>query len=85
MPHRAGPLVRPRSHDVTSPVTIEEAIIVAKSNSNARSTSGDYINKVLEKQMSGFYLALGTAAKAKEGSSPKGAETKQPSGTSKSK
>jgi len=58
---------------------------VAKSNSNARSTSGDYINKVLEKQMSGFYLALGTAAKAKERSSTKGTEPKQSLGTNKSK
>lgn len=58
-------------------MTIEETAVVAKSNSNARSTSGDYVNKVLEKQMSGFYLALGAKPKSKEGSSPKVGESKR--------
>lgn len=45
--------------------------------SGRRSTSGKYMDMVLEKQMSGFHLALRSNTTAKERSSAKTVLTKQ--------
>lgn len=56
-----------------------------KNPSVRRSTSGKYMDMVLEKQMSGFHLALRSTTTVKERSSAKTALTKQISRPNKSK
>lgn len=77
-----------KPYDVPSLATTMEATVMVdlkKSPNVRRSTSGKYMDIVLEKQMSGFYLALRSTNTVKGSASTKPIVKKQAVGPNKSK